>query len=196
MLNKTILVILLLKLHLTIIICLKSTEFCVRKQQECKGFYDRTQNYEIKCNKVKCHGTFKHECESNICSNNITACEDYSKMNIKENIIRMNNFYESRQILDLEKIKYFKTHLKDCKIKIYEFKSNDFCVNERDCKIILGYLYQISRPFDCICPKNQSFKCDKYCTTSSIDKSMRNKKKFADIKKCANQKAINYNHLF
>ena len=99
MLNKKILVILMLKLHLTIF-CLKSTEFCIRKQQECKGFYDRTQNYQIKCNKVKCHGTFKHECESNICSNNVTVCEDYYKMNIKENMIRMNNFLNRNNCLN------------------------------------------------------------------------------------------------
>jgi len=26
--------------------CLKSTVFCILKQKECKGFYDKNQNYE------------------------------------------------------------------------------------------------------------------------------------------------------
>ena len=200
MLNKTILVILLLKLHLTIIICLKSTEFCVRKQQECKGFYDRTQNYEINCNKVKCHGTFKHECESNICSNNITACEDYSKLNMKQNILLskqvLNLIFALRHMQERENIKSFKKQLKDCKNKIYEFKSNDFCENGRDCKIVLGYRYQITRLSSCRCPRKKSFECDKYCTTSSIAcdyyKSMRNKEKFSAIKECGNQNSTYY----
>jgi hypothetical protein len=202
MLNKKFIVILLLKLHLTIF-CLKPTEFCILRQQECKGFYDRSQNYQIKCNKVKCHGTFKHACESNICSNNVTVCEDYSKMNMKQNILLskqvLNLVFALRHMQERENIKSFKNQFKDCKNKVYEFKSNDFCVNGNNCKIILGYRYQVTRPSNCRCPRKKSFECDKYCTTNSIAcdyyKSMRNKKQFAnikDIKECGNQNSTYY----
>jgi len=81
MLNKKILAILCLTLHLTV--SLKSLSFCHLKQQECKGFYDEKHNYQTKCELIKCNGAFKYECGStNICSNSITKCKKYSEMMI------------------------------------------------------------------------------------------------------------------
>jgi hypothetical protein len=44
-------------LHLTI--SLKSNDFCIVKQQDCKGFYDKDDNYKTKCEPVMCHGKYK-----------------------------------------------------------------------------------------------------------------------------------------
>ena len=41
-----------------IIFCLKSTDFCLQKQQQCKGFYDKHENYHIKCESIKCHDKY------------------------------------------------------------------------------------------------------------------------------------------
>ena len=47
MLNRKILIILLLGLHLAF--SLKSANFCKIKQKECKGHYNKKQKYETKC---------------------------------------------------------------------------------------------------------------------------------------------------
>ena len=77
MFNNKILIILLLKLHLTI--SLKSTHLCMIKQQACKGFYDENKNYEIKCEPIKCHGAFNFTCGLNICSNKKSECDEINK---------------------------------------------------------------------------------------------------------------------
>ncbi len=74
MFNKTSLTLILLALNLTT--CLIENDFCVRKKEECKGVYDKKQNYKIKCNLVECYGTYSNQCNNlNICSNNIIKCE-------------------------------------------------------------------------------------------------------------------------
>ena len=74
MLNKKSLINLFLLFNLAMSI--KTNNFCFIKQKECKGYYK--QHYQIKCELIKCHGTFKHECGStNICSDSITECSEY-----------------------------------------------------------------------------------------------------------------------
>ena len=58
----------LLTLHL--VATLKNIDFCIRKQQECKGFYDIQHNYHIQCDLIKCNEAFKNDCGFNICSKN------------------------------------------------------------------------------------------------------------------------------
>ncbi len=162
MLNKKILAILCLTLHLTV--SLKSLSFCHLKQQECKGFYDEKHNYQTKCELIKCNGAFKYECGStNICSNSITKCKKYSEMMIFFSVII------DQHSNKINNIKLFNKQIKDCKNKTYKFKSNDYCQNGQKCKtIIYSSFTKISKPIDCQCPTGQSFKCGKYCTTSSI----------------------------
>jgi len=57
---------LILFLTLNFAISLKPTDLCIQSQQECKGFYEKEQNYEIKCKPMKCHGRFNSDCKSNI----------------------------------------------------------------------------------------------------------------------------------
>ena len=68
--NENIIFLFLFTLHLTL--GLKSTDFCILKQKECKGYYDKYQNYQINCESMKCQNNnklFKYECGiSNICS--------------------------------------------------------------------------------------------------------------------------------
>ena len=65
----------LLTLHLAA--SLKPNDFCIRKQQECKGFYDRKHNYHTKCELIKCNGVSRNHCGFNICSKNKNKCIDY-----------------------------------------------------------------------------------------------------------------------
>ncbi len=97
MFNKKSFIILCLTLHLTI--GLKSSDFCSLKQQECKGFYDKQQNYEIKCNPIKCHGKFNYDCESNTCSNNLV---NYFIM-MKNNKNTVKEFFDSELADEIKK---------------------------------------------------------------------------------------------
>jgi len=66
MLNKNVLIILFLILHLTN--SLKTSDLCIlNEQHECKGSNDLKKNYQTKCNKIKCHGTLSYECGLNFC---------------------------------------------------------------------------------------------------------------------------------
>lgn len=56
MFNKKSLINLFLLFNLAMSI--KTNNFCFIKQKECKGYYK--QHYQIKCELIKCHGTFKH----------------------------------------------------------------------------------------------------------------------------------------
>jgi len=61
-----------------------------------------------------------------------------------------------------KKFKLFKEQIGECKNKIYEFESNDFCLNGQNCKK-KGYFsnwFQMSKNFDCKCPAKKSFKCE------------------------------------
>ena len=187
MLNKKILIILCLTLHLTV--SLKSLNFCHLKQQECKGFYDEKHNYHTKCESIKCNGAYKYECGSNnICTNNITECYKYTEMTMFFSVII------DQHSNKINNNKLFNKYIKDCKNKTYKFKSNDYCQNGQKCKtIIYSSFTKISKPIDCQCPANQSFKCGKYCTTSSIacdyvilKSNKENTKRFLSIKDCGN----------
>ncbi len=163
MFNIKSLIIVLLFLHS--IICLKSNDFCIIKQKECKGFYDLKNNYKTKCNLIKCHGQFKYESSPNICSNNKTALDLYNKwlILIKENAIDSNA---------AKKFKLFNKHINDCKNKSYRFNSNDFCIKTKNCS-----LTQLKR-----------FECGKYCTINSIScnyyKSNEKNRNFGKIIQC------------
>ena len=54
---------------------LKPTDLCIIRQ-ECKGFYDNQHKYQIKCESIKCHGTFNNDCGFNICSRSKNKCTD------------------------------------------------------------------------------------------------------------------------
>ena len=97
-------------------------------------------------------------------------------------------------------VKMFNKQIKDCKNKVYEFDSNDFCVNGRNCKTIqLGYGYnQKTKKVDCKCPSKQSFKCGKYCTTDSnaCDYFNKKHKNLANIDDCGNQNTTSFSSNF
>lgn len=196
MLNKKNLFLLYLSLNLTI--CLKSNDFCILKQQECKGFHDNQHKYQIKCESIKCHGTFNNDCGFNICSRNKTICNDYidvySKIVLASPAIDVYLSYkEQKKQLDL-----FNKQISDCKNKIYKFESKDFCSNGEICFIIkknlkgLGFYRKTTNKIDCRCPSEQSFKCGKYCATDSSacdfskPNEMNNENHFDNIIHCGN----------
>jgi hypothetical protein len=203
MLNKKSLINLFLLFNLAMSI--KTNNFCFIKQKECKGYYK--QHYQIKCELIKCHGTFKHECGStNICSDSITECSEYIKINTFYNVLNTIRTFDpiifTKNLNQTNKIKYFNKNIKVCKNKVPKFKANDFCVNGKNCiekkkKIgnifgLFNYLSQnhIAKKTECHCPNEKSFKCGKYCTidsnTCNYYKLIVNKIHFKNIKHCGN----------
>ena len=200
MFNKKSLIILCLTLHLTI--GLKSSDFCSLKQQECKGFYDKQQNYEIKCNPIKCYGEFNYDCGLNTCSNNLDECSKFKIMNtIAFERQPMKLMLSGNHLREKNQVKLFNKQIKDCKNKVYEFDSNDFCENGRNCMTVIGYGHlKMGKQIDCKCPVNQSFRCEKYCTTDSSAcdyfKSNEKSNHFSNIKDCGNSNAIDFRSYF
>ena len=177
-----------LLLPLAIIVGLKSKDFCFLKQKECKGFYDKSKKYQIKCNFIKCPATFSYDCGFNFCSKNISSCNKYTKMYSTKHVNPMLAAKDSNKTNEI--ISFYK-NVRACQNKIYEFKSNDFCVNGRNCKAALYFHYFVTKKaVDCHCPKKKSFKCGKYCVIDSnacnYYKSQKNKKQYSKIKDCVN----------
>jgi len=165
MLNKKIQIIFLLLSilikHLTV--GLKPSSLCFLKQQECKGIYDKQQNYQTECNLIKCHGIFQFECILDTCSQSITECNEYNQINFYINILNdklietnnattKNSKLFQKYLKETMKLNEFNSYIPDCLNKTYTFESKDFCLNNAVSK----------------CPANQSFICGKYCSLNSI----------------------------
>ncbi len=213
MFHKNILIFLSLIIHLTS--GLKSTDFCILKQKECRGYYDKQQqeNYKIKCTPIKCHGKLAYECESNsICSVNKIECDEYRQMDSYRKIINtvqtFNTKFANKHSMITNKIQSFNKEIKYCQNKYYKFKSNDFCLNGKNCAEVrkeligFGFSYRkitITRKIDCKCPASKSFKCDKYCTTDSIAcdyyKSLKIQNQFSNINECGNNNVTSYGSM-
>jgi len=188
------LIIFVLILHLAA--SLKPNDFCIRKQQECKGFYDRKHNYHTKCELIKCNGSFKNDCGFNICSKNKNNCNHYFYVYSKLALAIPLAIEFLFTLKDFEKKEKFQLFNKpDCKNEIYKFESKDFCSNEGNCFMINNYLNRfalnrkITHKIDCKCPSKQSFKCGKYCTANSIACGFieSNLIKIKNIAACGNQ---------
>jgi hypothetical protein len=209
MFKKKILIFLCLLFHLTF--GLKSADFCILKQKECKGFYDRKQNYKIKCNPTKCNGKLSYDCESNICSKNESECDEYKNVDAYWKLINMIKTKDIRiapKISEaINKIESFKKEIKDCQLKPYNFKENDFCSNGQNCFEIkkelkgFGFNYRsfiTKLKIDCRCPKRQSFRCGNYCSIDSIAcdyfKSI-NEFNFVNFKYCVNYNITSYTYM-
>jgi hypothetical protein len=174
MFEKKSLIVVFLALHLTI--SLKIKDFCLRKQEECKGYYDEKQIYKIKCNPIKCHGKIDYDCGSNLCSKGSSECEKYIKFDEDfKTLIRTKPIDPVLAVKHLEKRKKYNSftkRIKQCLIKVYEFDSNDFCLNGKVCmetrKFLKGLGYHlVKKQVACKCSSELSFKCDKFCTKNS-----------------------------
>jgi len=185
-----------LTLHLAA--TLKPNDFCIRKQQECKGFYDRKHNYHIQCELIKCNGAFKNDCGFSICSKNENNCINYNYFYLKLAMTTpaIDAFFAIKDFEKQKKFRLFNKQIPGCKNKIYKFESKDFCTNEKgNCFVINNYFNRfalnrkITHKFDCKCPSKQSFKCGKYCAANSIacDFIKSNKIKNKIIADCDNQ---------
>jgi hypothetical protein len=207
MLQKSTVIVFMLALHL--IYGLKSTDYCIQKQKECKGYYDNQQNYHTKCKPVKCNGKFSIQCgdKSNICTNQKIKCTKYDNalsffFNIINEIKTSDPLFAAKYLTEKNKIQIFNKHIKDCQNKIYKFKSNDFCLNGKNCveirKELIGFGFNyrkipITKTIDCKCPASKSFKCDKYCTTDSI--ACENQNQFFNITECGNHNITVHRYL-
>jgi len=201
MFNKKSLILILLALNLAT--SLRINDFCVRKQEECKGFYDEKQNYKTECNLIECYGTHSKQCKnSNICSTNVTECDIYNQL---ETLFKM--YLEIEYINPKLAAKYkeqkkkfilFNKKIKECEIKAYHFDTNDYCVNGKNCKTAFGYGFlKTIKQTDCKCPKKLSFKCGDFCTknSDSCDYKSKNKNKLSKINNCGNQNT-NFKNYF
>ncbi len=202
MFNKTSLTLILLALNLTT--CLIVNDFCVRKQEECKGVYDKKQNYKIKCNLVECYGTYSNQCGNlRICSKNITKCDKYNQLeSLMKMYLEIEEIYPNLVAKYKEQKKNFyllNKKIKNCKIKAYVFNSNDYCRNGKNCWTSFGYGFlKTIKQIDCKCPAKLSFKCGDFCTKNSDScdyKSNNNKNKLSKINNCGNQNT-NFKNYF
>jgi hypothetical protein len=160
MIKKLSLILLFLTLHLAI--SLTSTDFCIPKQQnECKGYYDRHKKYQIKCNTIKCHGTFNYDCGSEICSKNMTECKKYNKIKLIQNHsfrTRIMLTLTTKYLMEKNDFELLNKQLKECEHKIYNFDLTDFCLNGKNFQIHRYRHEKIIKQIDCQCPNKQSFK--------------------------------------
>ena len=110
MLNKTSLIILyLLEIIIHITISLKSTDICIQKHKECKGFYVKQENYQTKCNFIKCNVKLSHECGLDLCTNTAKECHEYISMNSYiQNLTDTTKNTNNRTYIEIEKLKYHK----------------------------------------------------------------------------------------
>ncbi len=196
----------LIFLTLNLVLSLKVTDFCVRKQKECRGFYDKNQKHHNKCVTTKCHGQLRYECKSNICSKSKHECKNYIDLDSYIKLINTLNIYHSKFAAKLKnEIQIFEKNLNNCEKKIYKFASNNFCSYGRNCIKIISDLkgfgfnfrqFKTTEKIDCKCPSEQSFKCGKYCATDSIAcdyyKSNKNEKQFDHINDCGNNNITTY----
>jgi hypothetical protein len=173
MFNKKSVIILCVILHLAI--SLKSSNFCFIKQQVCKGFYNEYEMYQTKCEKMNCHGKFNYDCGFHVCSNNMTDCNSYKQFDSYIKLIlqmqSINSIITSDQIKTKKSFKMFNKQIRSCQNQNYEFKSDDFCLNGKDCKIVKNYSFhkiKFMKSTVCKCPIKQSFRCGEYCTSDSI----------------------------
>jgi len=204
MFNKRSLIF-LLTLHL--VMSLKSNDFCILKQKECKGFYDKQHKYYKVCELIKCQKPFNNDCGFNICSIYKNKCSEYfnhySKLTLA--IPSIDAYFADRNFELRKKFYLFNKHIPECKSKAYTFKSKDFCSNGEYCFMVknnaknFALNRKIKSKIDCKCPRENSFKCGKYCTSNSIAcdffKSNSNKKNtnfFKKIINCGNNNTIFY----
>jgi hypothetical protein len=103
----------------------------------------------------------------------------------------INSIITSDQIKTKKSFKMFNKQIRSCQNQNYEFKSDDFCLNGRICRLVHRFRYRkITEEYECKCPIKQRFKCGKYCAKDSIscDYFKLNEKRhyFANIKDCGN----------
>lgn len=206
MLNEKFFIFLFLAVDLTLSV--KPTDFCILKQEECKGYYDINQIYHTKCSSIRCHGKLKHDCGSNVCSKNKIDCEDFVQVDSYLIFLQTLQF-SAKYSKEIKKMKDFNKSLQECPKMIYKFKSDDFCVNGKNCFEIknnlkgFGFSYRklkTTEKIDCKCPRRQNFKCGEYCSTNSIacdyHKSTKNQTIISRIKDCGNHNKTIYKSMY
>lgn len=201
MFNKKSLIILILTIHLTI--SLRSNDFCIVKQQDCKGFYDKNDNYKTKCEPVMCHGKYENDCGLGICSINKTECFKYNQLDMYMKMVfkiqPINPVFAARHAEQKKEFELFRNYIADCKNKFYKFNLYDFCINGKDCKTVRRIFGLIQGPknIDCKCPKKLSYKCNQYCTSNSVACDyFKSNKIFYNIKNCGNQNITYFRSFF
>jgi len=189
MFNQKFKIILFLVFHT--VFGFKTNNFCFIQEQKCQ--VDSLKHQIIECSSMKCPNEFSHECTLNMCSNDISECNDYIRYEalIKKtpnNTAKFNNF------------KLVNKSIRQCKSKILSFKSNDLCVNGENCQIRIGS-FKTDQKIGCVCPAKLRFKCDTYCSVElkvcGLLKSIIKNKNFnKNINNCGNSNTTYFRDSF
>lgn len=150
-------------------ISIGTNDYCIRVQNQCKGEYDSSHNYEIKCQKTKCEGKLSYKCGSDYCAENKRSCD------VIFNLMFLLRSYKGLLLFEKELEKYtnFIQKINHCSVEQYTLKSEDVCLNGGGCYSVSGFsfrmsLNKVSKSIDCPCRGNHSYHCgEKYCTAHS-----------------------------
>lgn len=201
---------LLIASHLSM--SLKSNDLCSLVQEECKGSYDSSQKYEIKCQLADCNGKYPYKCGQDKCSIDQKSCDSYLYFTLASNSYKYKNDMDkfafirfnlkTMHNMERKKYKFFNENVQNCTVRFYEYKPSDVCLIGNYClekrKIFKAYgsNYLIKKA-NCTCTGAHSFHCDKnYCTNhkSACDylksKPLKQLPGSATIKPCLHKNTI------
>ena len=142
------------------------SEYCLNKNRECKGLYNRARVYSVKCEQLKCAGIHSHSCENEYCSTSKKTCSNLLLIN---KIIRSISAYNLQEKA-LQKYNSFIQNLTVCPAVKYELKEDDICLNTRSCMYVESHVTDEMGKKHLVCPcfGKTAFHCDtRYCASQS-----------------------------
>jgi hypothetical protein len=181
--------------------CIKSTDLCFIADEECKGHYNQKLNYEVKCEKKKCKGDFKKQCDANYCGRDFFSCQQFNR--IQQVLRALIKAKMNRNLVVTYKT--FKASIKKCSSEDYKFQNDDICLNGQNCylKKTIALKYEnigLVEKVDCACEKKLSFKCTaNYCALNkkSCDSfrgiylgALNSSLELSELKQCGNQNKL------
>jgi len=187
---------------------LNTNDLCRLVEKDCAGqYFDSSSRYKIVCQHVKCAMPFQFQCDSTTCSQNITACEQYSEMDHIFNSklyksLSIHSFFSQSSIDSrkkfLNEFGWFKKSIKNCTKSQFVWENSSVCVNvKKQCLTKLTQTLFLFEPnyfrkphfttVKCPCSKKHSFECGShYCAVSMKDCDFfkANKKLAVGLKNC------------
>jgi hypothetical protein len=143
---------------------LRSDDFCYRKEMTCEGKYDRNI-YTTICKPINCsHHNLGYACNSEYCSVDRSACEEFENINFAYRISSKNKPFSRKKLIKLKK---FHQNIKVCPKTYFILDSNEICMNENDCfleqivRMRSGNVKLINR-IECPCMNKTGYKCGKF----------------------------------
>ena len=176
-------ILILLILSIKLIHCLKPSQLCFIQEDSC------AINYKT-CLKHICPNGFSFDSGIGLCAMNSKTYKEFSMWSFVLRQAKHLKFINSK---DLDTFQQFTIEIPNCLSKLdYTFRSENFCVNSKNCtdksKIAMSirtmFLYKKKK---CSCPVKKRFLCGDYCTIdeqSCVYTHMKNVFNSTGIKKC------------